>query len=137
MADFIYDKTRQLFLEGSSTVAWLTANIKLVLVDATSYTPVQATDQYLTAIPSGMRVATSANFSSKTSTIGVANAAGVVLSAVSGAQCAMFVIYADTGTAGTSPLITHQDSYAGLPVTPNGGDISISFPTDANRIFKL
>lgn len=136
MADFLYGKGRQKFLEGS--IAWLTADIKLVLVDGASYSPVQNTDEFLSDIAVGMRVATSAVFSGKTSTLGVADADDVVLSSVSGAQCEYLVIEKeDAGGAGSSPLICKMDSYTGLPVTPNGGNITIQFPSDSNKIFKL
>ena len=29
------------------------------------------------------------------------------------------------------------DSYTGLPVTPNGANINLAFPNDANRILKI
>src|SRR5438094_347328 len=82
-----------------------------------------ATDQFLSAIASGDRVATSGNLASKTSTAGVFNAANVTFTAVSGAACGALVLYKDTGAAGTSPLIAYIDTATGLPVTPNGGDI--------------
>jgi hypothetical protein len=46
------------------------------------------------------------------------------------------VIYKDTGTASTSPLIGYFDVVAsGLPVTPNGGNITVTF--NASGIFAL
>ena len=46
------------------------------------------------------------------------------------------MIYIDTGVAGTSRLIAYIDTgVAGLPVTPNGGDINITW--DAAGIFTL
>jgi hypothetical protein len=46
------------------------------------------------------------------------------------------VIYVDTGTAATSPLVAYIDSgVTGLPVTPNGGNISITW--NASGIFAL
>jgi hypothetical protein len=35
------------------------------------------------------------------------------------------------------PLIAYIDTATGLPVTPNGGDITIAWDSGANRIFKL
>lgn len=134
-ADYIYDKGRQAILEGS--IAILTDTIKLALVDNASYTAVQSTDQFLSDIPSGMRIAISSGLSSKTSTSGVFDAADVTLSSVSGATSEYLVIFKDTGTASTSPLIAKMDSYNGLPVTPNGGNITVAFPNDSNKIFKL
>ena len=135
MADYLYGIGRQGFLNAD--IDWAADNIKCVLVDGADYTAAQDTDDFLADIASGGRVATSGNFASKTSTLGVADAADVTLSAVTGDQCEKIVIYKDTGVEGTSALIAHIDSYTGLPVTPNGGNITIAWPSDANRIFKL
>lgn len=137
MATALYDKGRQAFLEGS--LAWLTDNIKAVLVNvqAGHYTVNLSSDQFLSSIAIGDRVATSAALASKTSTAGVANAAGVTFTAVSGAQCGAIVLYKDTGTDTTSPLIAYIDNMTGLPVTPSGADISITWDSGSNKIFKL
>lgn len=42
----------------------------------------------------------------------------------SGASAESLDYYKDSGTAGSSPLIMNIDSATGLPVTPNGGDIT-------------
>lgn len=135
MANALYGKGRQKFLEGS--IAWLTDNIKIVLVDTSLYTISINVDEFLSDIASGARVATSSNLGSKTSTLGVADAADVTFSAVSGAACALIVGYKDTGSAATSPLIFAIDTATGLPVTPNGGDITVQWDNGANKIFKL
>jgi len=133
MANALYDLGRKAFLEG--TIAWLTDNIKLVLVDTATYTVNLATHQFRSDV-TGV-VATSSNFASKTSTAGVADAADIVLPTVSGVQSGAVVIYKDTGTNSTSPLIAYIDTATGLPVTPNGGDITIVWDDGANKIFKL
>lgn len=135
MANVLYDKGRQKFLEGS--IAWLTDNIKIVLVDTALYTPNFVTDEFLSDIAVGARVATSGNLSTKTSTAGVADADDVTFSAVTGAQSEAVVIYKDTGVAATSPLIGYVDSATGLPVTPSGGDILIQWSNGSSKIFKL
>jgi hypothetical protein len=56
---------------------------------------------------------------------------------VSGASCESIVVYKDTGSAATSPLVAFFDTATGLPVTPNGGDIIITWDSGANKIFKL
>jgi hypothetical protein len=93
--------------------------------------------QYLSDIAGGARVATSGNLASKTTALGVADAADVTFTAVTGSQVDAVVVYKDTGTASTSPLICYADDYTNLPVTPNGGDINISWDNGANKIFKL
>lgn len=137
MANALYDLGRQSFLSQNPALDWDTDNIKLVLVDAADYTRNLATDQYLSAIIAAGRVATSGNFASKTVAAGVADAADVTLTAVSGDVSEQIVIYKDTGTDTSSPLIANIDTATGLPVTPNGGDITVQWDNGANRIFKL
>lgn len=135
MANALYDKGRQAFLEGDIVI--LTDNIKTVLVDTATYTVNLATDEFLSDIPAGERVATSANMTSKTTVAGVFDAADITYSSVTGDVSEALVIYKDTGTAGTSQLIAFIDTATGLPVTPNGGDITVTWDNGANKIFKL
>lgn len=135
MADFMYDLGREKFLTGA--ISWSSDTIKLGLIDTASYTPAQSTDEFLNDIGAGMRTAISGALASKTTTAGVADAADVTLSSVSGSTSEILVIFKDTGSAATSPLICKMDSYNGLPVTPNGGNITVAFPNDASKIFKL
>ena len=55
---------------------------------------------------------------------GVFDHADVTFSSVSGASVESLDYYKWSGTSGTSPLIANIDSATGLPVTPNGGDIT-------------
>ena len=88
-------------------------------------------------VPAGARVATSGAMTC-TSSAGVADASDVTLSSVSGDQSEALVIYKHTGVESTSTLIAYMDTVsAGLPVTPNGGDITIVWDDGANKIFKL
>jgi hypothetical protein len=136
MASGLYDKGRQKFLEGG--IAILTDTIKAVLVDVADYTVNLATHEFLSDIPLAGRVAISPALGTKTSTAGVFNAASTTWPAVTGDQSEAVVFFKDTGVVGTSPLIAYVDSASsGLPVTPNGGDITLNFDTGANKIFKL
>lgn len=83
-------------------------------------------------------MARSGAFVSKTVTAGVADAADLTFTAVTaGAACQALVIFKDTGTDSTSKLIAYIDTGAGLPVTPNGGDITVSWDNGANKIYKI
>lgn len=145
MANALYDKARQGFLDGS--IDWDTNTIKVFLVDAASYTPNLATDQFLSAVAAGARKGNSGGntradaptLGSKTVTDGVADAADVTITAVpAGAALEYILIFKDDGVAdASSPLIALIDTATGLPVTPNGGNITIAFDNGANRIFKL
>ena len=143
MANAIYDKARQKFLDpgtlgatSSDAIDWVGDNIKAVLVDTALYAFSQA-HEFLSDVPVGARVATSGNLTAKTATNGVADADDVTFAAVSGASIEAIVLYKDTGTATTSPLIAYIDTGTGLPVTPSGGDIIVSWDNGANRIFRL
>jgi hypothetical protein len=125
VANYIYDKAAD-GLWGAD-IAWDTDNIKAVLVDTALYTPAKTTDQYLSDIAAGARVATSGNLTSKTISSRTIDAADVTYTSVSGASCEALVIYQDTGVEGTSRLIIYVDTATGLPVTPNGGDITVQW----------
>lgn len=137
MASGLYNKGREKFLGGASQISWSGDNIKAVLVDTGAYTANLSTHEFLSDITSGARIATSGNLASKSITDGVADAADVTFSAVSGASCEAIVLYKDTGTPSTSPLIAYIDTATGLPVTPNGSDIVVSWDNGSNKIFKL
>jgi hypothetical protein len=73
---------------------------------------------------------------SKTFTNGVFDGADVTFTAVTGNSAEALIIYIDTGTAGTSPLVAFIDTgVTGLPVTPNGGNIAVTW--NATGIFAL
>lgn len=135
MANALYGKGREKFLQAD--IDWLVDDIKVVLVDTGAYTVSIDTHEFLSDIAGGARIATSGNLASKTSTLGVADAADVTFTAVSGTTVEAAVIYKDTAVAGTSPLIAYIDTATGLAVTPNGGDITITWDSGANKIFKL
>jgi hypothetical protein len=135
MANALYDYGRQRFLEGSFN--WLTDTVKAILIDAGSYTVNLSTHQYLSDVSSGARVTTPVTLTSKTTTGGAADAADVTFSAVSGPSIEAIILYKDTGVESTSPLIAYIDTATGLPITPNGGDIIVTWDNGPNKIFKL
>ena len=135
MANTLYDFARQRFLEAQ--INWMTDTIKVILVDTGAYTPQTAVHQYLSDIPTSARVAGPVTLTAKATTGGAADAADVTFSAVTGASIEAIVIYVDTGTESTSPLIAYIDTATGLPITPNGGDIIVTWDNGTNRIFKV
>ena len=85
----------------------------------------------------GAVVGTPQTLGSKTIAAGVFDAADATFSAVAGNSVEAILIYKDTGAAGTSPLIMVDNGATGLPVTPNGGDITVTWANTINRIFRL
>lgn len=135
MANQLYDTGRAAFALGD--IDWVADDIRAVLVDLADYTPNLATDDFLADIPGGARVAVSGAFASKTATAGVVDAADVVFSAVTGDVSEALVIYKHTGSDATAQLIAFIDSAAGLPVTPNGTNITVTWDNGSNKIFRL
>ena len=121
MANFIYDKA----CTGlwNADIDWATGNIKAALVDTLSYTADKANDEFLSSV--GGIIATSANLGTKTITGRVIDAADTIFTAVTGNESEAIVIYQDTTDPATSRLIIYVDSATGLPVTPNGLDITV------------
>lgn len=144
MANALYGKGRGHFLDAD--IDWSVGDIKLLLYDA-SQAPDIDVDEWCNkdTIPDVDRVTNglSGNFASKTSTLGVADADDVVLTTVTGNEVVGFVIALDGGDglvsqSGTNDaLIADIDTATGLPVTPNGGNITIAWDAGANKIFKL
>lgn len=135
MANALYDKARQAFLDGN--ISWSSNTLKAILVDAGTYTVSLSTHDFLDDIPMGARVSTSSALASKTVTDGVADAADVTFTSVTGSTVEAIVIYQHTGTESTSRLIAYIDTATGLPATPSGGDITVTWNDGANKIFKL
>lgn len=126
MANAVYPKYKELLL-GTQTASSLTAGtVKVALVDTGTYTYSAAHNFYDDI--SGV-VGTPQTIGTVTVVNGLFDGDNVTFSAVSGATCEAMVIYIDTaGAAGTDPLVAYIDTgVTGLPVTPNGGDITITW----------
>ena len=135
MANTLYDSCRQRFLEAQ--INWMTDTVKVLLVTTGAYTVQTALHQYLSDIPTSARVAGPVTLTSKTTTGGAADAADVTFTSVSGSSIQAIVLYADTGTEATSPLLAYIDTATGLPITPNGGDIIVTWDNGVNKIFRV
>lgn len=130
MADAYYNDAPNNFLgngvHGNTDLD--TDDIRIVLYDEGA-DALDLADEDLADITAGARIAVSADLSSKTVGSvgdGIFDHADEVFSSVSGASVESLVYYEHTGTDGTAPLLFNLDSWTGLPVTPNGGDITAS-----------
>lgn len=132
MANAIYPKWKEAVIQATANSS-LGGTVKVALVDTGTYTYSSA-HEFLSSV-SG-RVGTDQTLGTKTFTNGTFDAANSTWTAVSGATVEALVIYIDTGSAATSRLVAYLDTgYTGLPVTPNGGDITVTW--DAAGIFTI
>lgn len=135
MANAIYPKYKEVILGAATNTNLLTGTVKVALVDTGVYT-YSAAHQFLTSLTGVVGTAATIG-ATKSVTNGVFDSTtNPTFTAVTGNSVEALVIYVDTGVAGTSPLVAYIDtSVTGLPVTPNGGDISITW--NASGIFAL
>ena len=136
MANAIYSKYKEACMKGSANIDIDNGTVKCALVDTGTYT-FSDTHEFLSSLSGVVGTAqTIANTTVGTVTAAVFDGDNVTYTAVTGASAEALVIYIDTGVAGTSRLVAYLDTgVTGLPVTPNSGDIDITW--NASGIFKL
>lgn len=133
MANALWPKWKQALLEFTANNDLDGQTVKAALVTA-GYT-YSSSDQYYSSVTASV-VGTPQTLNNKTFTNGVFDADDVTYTSVTGSQVVSIVIYIDTGSAATSPLVAFIDTgVTNLPVTPNGGDIAITW--NASGIFAL
>jgi hypothetical protein len=140
MANQLYNKAKEDFLNGNLNLASNT--ITVLLVDTDVYTFSNAHEDRAD-IPN-TAVVSSNTLVNTTTTGGVFDADDTVFTSVSGANCEAIVLYHNTGGAETdgarqadSRLIAFFDTASGLPILPNGGDITIRYADSSTKIFAL
>jgi hypothetical protein len=144
LANLVYNRGKKILADSS--LDWASDTIKAMLVTST-YSP-NVDDNFIDAggasDPVDARVTgttdqtlgTKSIVEDDTNDFAFLKAANVTYTAVpSGVTAVGVVLYKDTGTPSTSPLIAYFD----ITDTPtNGGDITIAFASDANGgVLKL
>jgi hypothetical protein len=139
MANALYVAFRNGVLGSHATRVDLDADtIKAALIDHGTDTPNVSTDDFYNDISAGLVGSLSSALTTKTiGTVaaGVFDADNVTFTAVSGNSVESVNLLKDTGNTATSDLIAYFDTGTGLPVTPNGGDITVTW--NASGIFTF
>ncbi len=137
MANAIYPKYKEAVLGAAANSALTgsgTTGLYAALVDTGTYTYSAAHEFYSSL--SGV-VGTDQEVTSPTLTSGTVDGGNVTVPAVSGNSVEAIVLYRKNAGANTTwRLVAYIDTgQTGLPVTPNGGDITIAW--HASGIFTL
>jgi hypothetical protein len=130
MANVLFDAHKLAYLENTSSVVdYESDNIDVALIDSADITVLPQTHDFYNDISAGEVDSTDLATVAATVTTGTAkiDADDTTFSAVTGDAADYIVIYKNTGTSSTSPLCVFFDTATGLPVTPNGGDITIAW----------
>ena len=134
MANALYPTFKQKLMEAGITMT--SDTIKVALIDTGVYT-YSASDEFYDDVSAGT-IGTPQTLTTPSLTVNVFDADNATFTSVSGNSVEALIIYKDTGTPSTSPVIAYIDTVSsGLPVTPNGGDITITWDSGANKIFAL
>lgn len=138
MANALYPKWKAALLQGSADSdldGSGTTGVFCVLVDTGTYTYSSAHEFYSSL--SGIVGTDQEIGATKSYTDGVFDGANLTFSSVTGSTAEALVIYRKNAGANTTwRLVAYIDTgVTGLPVTPNGGDITITW--DASGIFAL
>jgi hypothetical protein len=139
MANAIYPKFKQSLMTANATSTNLAANtgndVKVALCNSTfTYVATHANVAQVSGIIQGAAPSTGAVVYAN----GTVDMGDVTFPTVpSGTAAQSIIIYKWNGTTGTSQLVCYLESASvtGLPVTPNGGDITITW--DAAGVFTL
>src|SRR6266550_6386230 len=115
--------------------------LAIMLIDNADDT-VTASDSDLSSIASAARepaAGSCPSLASKTLgsvAVGVFDAADTTFSALSGDQAEQLMLFKNTGSDATSIILAQWDTFtSGMPVTPNGGDITVVW--NASGIFSF
>jgi len=144
MANRFFNSFRNNLLDSSPATAtdrvdFIDGTIKAVLLDEGAYTYSATHSHYSDAVAGA--IGTPQTIGSPTVGslgVGIFDGADVTFTAVTGASVESILLFQSNGGANTTwPLIGIIDTVSsGLPVTPNGGDITITWD-NANGILKV
>ena len=134
MANTLYGLGKEKF--GAAAINLLTDTIKVRLVKNT-YAQNLATDEFISSVTK-ITGTTDQTLTGKSFTLGVFDADDATFTAVaSGETSEGVVIYKDTGSDATSPVLAYIDTITGFPLATSGGNITVQWDNGAYKIFSL
>jgi len=118
--------------------ALMPEHLRVCLISLSHYTPNKNTDSTMEDIPK-KAILSDAELSGVTvSPGGTLDAADITFPNVSGPDVIdALLLYQDGGSPDKSIPIAYIDSNLGLPITPNGGNITINWNNGKDKIFTL
>jgi len=130
--NLIYPKYKEALLNGDSDAPVMTNEIKVVLVDTGVYT-FDSAHEFKSDL-SGIVSESVNSIGNKSVTNGVFSGEQVLFQDVVGTTTEAIVIFVNNTLDTNSRLVAYFDQSTGLPLTPNGSDITARWETD---IFRL
>jgi hypothetical protein len=138
MANAVYPIAKEHFM--AADIDMVVDDIVVLLTDTEEYTYSAAHDA-LADVAASARISVGGAtpiLSGNDVTSGVFDANDITLSAVTGDQFEAIILYQSASSEATSYLVCYIDTnVSGLPLTPNGGNVTITWDNGANKIFAL
>ncbi len=129
MASGLFTSYKNALWGTGSRTDWDTATVKASIIDSADVTISLTTHDFQDDIAAG--TVASGTIATPSISGGAVDGADVTLTTVTGDTCEQVVIWEDTGgAASTDPLLILFDAggfTSGMPVTPNGGNITITW----------
>lgn len=133
MSNAVYPKIKETMLNYALGLGVL----KAVLIDLTQYT-YSAAHQFMSSVPSGARVVAPIVMTGVSQTLGVLTAGNLSWTGLSGVPAVGAVmLYLDTGSDASSPILAYIDTATGLPTSSNPARVDVQWDTGANKILAL
>jgi hypothetical protein len=137
MANFIYKKAKEAFLNGDIDV---NANqLKVLFLKNSEYTPNQNTDEYVSAVPANAIVARSEAITSISSENGILDADDLTITNYSGAAFDAFAMYQHHASDAQARLIFYIDTSSGLPFEGSNSvsSVTIFWSDESTKILSF
>lgn len=135
---------------GQGNVAWKASGgstIRMMLVDGADYIPDLDAHEWFSDVPLAARLG-NAGGTGRTdmpaltlfdaADDGILDAADAAFTGIPADSAHEYlVLFKDGGSDGASQLLLIFDTATGLPITPNGANIDVTWPNGADKIAKL
>lgn len=137
MANFIYQKTKQAFLNGGINLS--SKQLKVLLINSSEYIPNQNLDEYVSDIPASAIIGRSQAISSVDTNNGILSADNITIESYSGSAFDAVVMYESGTLDSNSRLISYIDTSSGLPFLGLNSveSVTIFWSEDSTKILSI
>jgi hypothetical protein len=135
MSNFVYSKAKQNILNG--VFDFSTDDIRVLFVNQ-NYSPNQTSNEYVSDIPGSAIVYRSEELVNFTNTLGVLDADDLLITNYPGYAFKYLILYKNTGSDQSSPLIAKIEDSTGLPFVGSSPiTLSITWDNGPNKIIAI
>ena len=137
MANFVYKKAKEALLNGD--IDFLSNQFKIMLVDASAYTPNENSHEFVSDIPVNAIVKRSEALSSISTSSGILDAQDLLVSAFDGTAFDSIILYQYNSNDTQARLFFYIDTAQGLPFDGSNSieSVTIIWDNGSSKILSL